>query len=60
MLHWYCKVTYNLGQFFFLKVTYNLGRREYYMEKSLGGHGPTHYHLVTANQYVTHVHGLIF
>jgi len=29
MLHWYCKATYNLGQFFFPKATYNLGRREY-------------------------------
>jgi len=31
MLHWYCKATYNLGQFFFPKTTYNLGRREYYL-----------------------------
>jgi len=29
MLHWYCKTTYNLGQFLFPKATYNLGRREY-------------------------------
>ena len=25
MLHWYCKVTHNLKQFFFPKATYNLG-----------------------------------
>jgi len=29
MLHWYCKTTYNSGQFFFTKATYNLGQREY-------------------------------
>jgi len=28
MLHWYCKATYNLGQFFFPKATYNLGQME--------------------------------
>jgi len=29
MLHWYCKATYNLGQFLFPKTTYNLERRKY-------------------------------
>jgi len=31
MLHWYCKATNNLGQFFSPKATYNLGWREYYI-----------------------------
>jgi len=34
MLHWYCKATYNLGQFFFPKATYNLGWKEYYTLKT--------------------------
>jgi len=31
MLHWYCKATYNMGQFLFPKATYNLARMEYYI-----------------------------
>jgi len=29
MLHWYCRTTYNLRNFFLLKTSYNLKRREY-------------------------------